>query len=170
MTLRSGEHAVIWADFRNDGSEAWTPHGIWLVAHGADDGQASALFMPEAWPAWDVAATLAQPVPPGEIGRFAFEIVGPEKAGAEIAERFQLQVPGGELIACPKAEITPTIRVLPAAAGAGGAGGAGGAPDDGARVVNGGCSQAPSEGGYPWSAAFGISLLGLALTRRTRRG
>jgi hypothetical protein len=164
--LRSGEHAVIWADFRNDGTEAWKQHGIWLSASGAEDGKASALFMPESWPAWNVAAVLDKPVLPGEIARFAFEVVGPAEA-AEIAERFQLQVPGGSLIACPKAEITPTIHVLPAASGAGGAGGA---PEETAKLGNGGCSQAPSSGGAPFGAALTAALIGLALSRRTRRG
>ncbi|APR87628.1 Type IV fimbrial biogenesis protein PilY1 [Minicystis rosea] len=162
QVLRSGEHATIWADFRNDGAEAWTHDGIWLVAHGAEDGGASVFFQPEVWPAWDVAAVVAQPVLPGEIGRFAFDIVAPTDVEGEVEETFQLQVSDGRRIGCPNAEITPKIRILPTP----GNGGEGGAPDDAATAkLASGCSQSPAGAG---SAGFGLAVA-LFMMARARR-
>ena len=161
QTLRSGEHALIWADFRNVGSEPWPRDGLWLVAHGGADGGASLLFTPESWPAWNVAAALDRPVLPGEIGRFAFAVVGPADAGMDIEERFQLEVPGADLISCPEAEITVRIHVLPALAGSGGAGGAADTdPADPAR-----CSAAPRPAGPGAGTWLALSLLGLGCAR-----
>lgn len=166
QTLPSGERGAIWAEFRNVGAKAWENHGIWLGAHGAGSSEASSMFTADSWPAWNVASQLDGPVLPGEIGRFAFDITAPDQPGVEITESFQLQVPGGDFIVCPTAEITPTIRVVPSTGGAGGAGGA--APVDTTTPVAavGSCSHAPSGDG---SAAFAGITLALAALLRSRR-
>lgn len=163
QTLRSGERASIWADFRNVGSEPWPRDGLWLVAHGGPEGGASALFDPQSWPAWNVPAVLEDPVSPGEIGRFVFEVVGPDEAGMEIEERFQLALPGSDLLSCPEADITTRIRVLPALSDAG----AGGARD--IESSTGGCAAAPTPPRGLSGALLGISTALLLLARRRRR-
>ena len=167
QALPAGEQAVVWADFRNIGTKPWPQNGLWLGALGAPDGGASALFSPaDTWPAWDVTAVLDTAVVPGDIGRFTFQVTAPATPGAVIAETFQLQVPGAGLIACPGAQITPSILVLPAASGAGGAGGAGGTASAGSAS---GCSQAPGGTGWAWGAEMTLALLLLARARRTGR-
>ena len=174
QALPRGERATIWADFRNDGAKPWDKDGVWLAAYGTADGDQSALYSAQTWPAWNVAATLQQKVMPGEIGRFAFEAIPSAKAGADIVESFQLKASSGVLIGCPSTEITTTIHVLPGAAGTGGAGGAGGmggmggAPGDAKVSTSIGCSQSPWSGGSAWGAALSMALLVLAQARRAR--
>jgi hypothetical protein len=169
--LTSGEHATIWADFLNSGAATWPKGGIWLGARGAvdaaaDAGPTSSQLASGTWPAWNVAAVLDHAVPPGEIGRFAFEVTAPDQPGAQIAETFQLQVPGGAFIACPTADINPTIRVWPS-----GGGGAGGAPSaaKASRSAPAGCSAAPSNQGYAGAALLSLALLSLSRARRGAR-
>jgi hypothetical protein len=169
QTLPSGERGSVWVEFRNVGAKAWPGNGIWLGARGAAGGEASVMFTADSWPAWNVASALKAPVLPGEIGRFTFDVTAPDQPGLEIAEKFQLEVPGGDFIVCPTAEITPKIHVLAAAAGVGGAGGAGpaSAPTPGAAV--GSCSHAPWSEGSTAGAGLTLALLSLARSRRTHR-
>jgi surface antigen len=163
--LGVGERAFIWADFRNDGAAVWAKDGVWLGAHGASEGQPSALFAADTWSAWNVPTVLDRPVAPGEIGRFAFEVTGPATPGAVIDEQFELRLPGGTFIHCPSTAIAAKIRIIPAANGAGGAGGAPAAASTGPGSP-GGCSQAPSSTGVAGAASLSLALLLLANRRR----
>ena len=165
QSLHGGERGQIWAEFRNAGAKTWTHHGIWLGARGAADGGASAMFTVGAWPAWNVASQLEGPVLPGEVARFTFDVTAPDQPGAEISETFQLQVPGGELIVCPTAEITPKIRVIAGAFGGGGAAPTATIP----RALQGGCSHAPWSDGSAAGAGLTLALALLARSRRTLR-
>jgi MYXO-CTERM domain-containing protein len=173
QTLQGGARGEIWAEFRNVGAKAWPGHGIWLGARGAASGGASALFMPGSWPAWNVASQLDKPVLPGEVARFSFDVTVPDQPGVDITEKFQLEVPGGDFIVCPTAEITPTIRVLSRAIGSGigiEGGGGGAAPAGTApHALAGGCSHAPSNDSSAAGAALTLALALLARSRRARR-
>ena len=170
QTLRSGEHASIWAEFRNDGTKPWAHGGVWLGARGAEGGGASALAAADAWPAWNVATVLDRPVLPGDTGRFTFEVVAPSRVGAEITESFQLQMPSGDFVGCPATRITPSIRILPGAAASDGEGGNVGVGGNSSAEALGGCSQSPaSSRGGAWGAALSsIALLALARRRRPK--
>jgi surface antigen len=161
QALRRGEHATVWAEFRNVGAKPWPAGGVWLGARGGPDGGASALFAPGAWPAWNVAASLDHGVLPGETARFAFDVTPAAACAEDVVETFQLQVPGAGFIGCPKTDLTPTIHILPAAPGAGGAG-------DGPVAHPGGCSQTPWSGGAAGGAGLSLALLILLRARRAR--
>jgi hypothetical protein len=170
QTLRAGETGTIWADFQNVGTAPWSKNGIWMGALGDPGGKSPLFSSTDTWPAWNVSAVLGTAVPPGDVGRFSFDVTAPAKPGV-VDETFQLQVPGGSFITCPAAEITPSIQILPSLAGAGGGAGSGGAaagaPDgDGSP---GGCSQAPSGTGWAWGAEITLALLLLARARRAVR-
>jgi surface antigen len=166
QALQSGEHAWVWADFRNDGAKPWGDGEVWLRVHGGEDGGASALYAMGAWPAWNVAAVLDGPTEPGETARFVFEIVAPKTPGASIAETFELEVPGQGPIACPSAEVSPVIHILPSGDGAGGAGGAGATPPAAETFSDGGCSETPGSGGFGLGAALALALLAASRARR----
>lgn len=171
QTLHAGELATVWADFRNVGAKTWPQEGVWVGAHGAAGGGQSALFVAGSWPSYDVTTVLGAPVLPGDIGRFTFEVMAPAMPGAQITESFQLQLPGGSFIACPTADFTPSILVLPAGGGAGGSGGAGGAAttESASVAAPSGCSQSPSGAGFTGGAGLALALLTLARARRARR-
>ena len=147
-----------------------------MGARGGPDGGVSAFFSPaNGWPAWNVTAVLGAPVAPGDVGRFVFDVTAPDTPGEVIAETFQLQTPDGELISCPNGEVEPSIFVLPGEPGAGGAGGAGGsrnadggAPSAASTGSSSGCSYAPTDGTWGWSAEMTFAFLGLARARRRR--
>lgn len=107
-TLKRGERASIWVEFRNEGSSVWTRENLWLSARAPQ----SQLYAAGSWPAFNVAAVLETPVQPGEVGRFAFDIVGAEDARGELTETFQLMRPEGLLVGCPQGEIAPLIRMM----------------------------------------------------------
>lgn len=113
-SLRAGARGEVWADLRNDGAKEWQKGELWLTALGAA-GESSRLSVPGDWPAWNVAAVLDQPVWPGDTARFTFPITAPDDPGAQVVESFQLAQAGGPAIACPRADIEVSLRVLPKA-------------------------------------------------------
>jgi hypothetical protein len=107
-TLVRGLRATIWAEFRNDGTTTWTHDNLWLAARE----DAYTLSTGE-WPAWNVAAQLEAPVPPGASGRFAFEIVaGEELTESDLRETFQLQQATGTWVGCPHADLTAQLHLV----------------------------------------------------------
>lgn len=110
--LAPSESATAWAEFENLGSATWRRGLVWLGSQAAAAGQASPLFDPDGWPAWNVAATLDEDVPPGERAFLAFSIRAPEAAGSEAADAFRLMGPGGVMLDCPSPEIALQTLVL----------------------------------------------------------
>ncbi|MBK7865466.1 MAG: CHAP domain-containing protein [Archangiaceae bacterium] len=105
-TMKLGEKATMWADFRNDGTQTWTRDNLWLSAF--DDTRLSA----PSWPAFNVAAVLEGPVAPGEVARFSFDVLASFDTTGELNETFTLKQPDGPAVACPQGEVTAVIRVL----------------------------------------------------------
>ncbi len=175
--LRSGEQAMVWADFRNDGKKAWEKGGLWLGSKTTMEGHSSSMLATETWPAWNVPAVLEEDVAPGEVGRFSFDVTGPDQAGMTIDETFQLEVPGGAFLACPSPDLSPSIQVMPALDRAGGAGGAGGGGGSGGSApvhddvkASAKCSVTSAtagEGGGLGLLAF-AAMAAVGLSRRRR--
>lgn len=100
-----------WADFRNVGSAAWKKGEIWLMAQGPEE-RASPFWAGDDWPAWDVASQLEADTPPGEVGRFAWQLRAPGKPGVLWAARFYLAGPDGKQIMCPSPDLQVSVRTL----------------------------------------------------------
>ena len=158
-TLKQGERAMMWVEFRNDGNTAWTTENLWLSSRALK----SDLYAPGSWPAFNIAAVLGNPVQPGEKGRFAFDLLAASDATGELTETFQLMRPEGPYVGCPSADITPTIRVLregeAAPAKDAGTEADVGVPGMNETMITPGCASAP-----------GLSVLvALAMLVRSRR-
>jgi hypothetical protein len=108
--LPRGEAVPVWADFRNVGTEAWPKGAVWLsLGDGGVD--ASRLYVPGTWAAWDTAAVAKQRVEPGEVGRFLFSIRTDSAPGTEVEEEFRLRAPDGVFVACPVASLHLRVKV-----------------------------------------------------------
>jgi MYXO-CTERM domain-containing protein len=148
-TLAVGEKASAWVDFRNVGKVTWSKGAVQLAAPETSETEPSPYFQLGSWVSWDVPASLDKDVAPGEVGRFSFDMTGPDAAGTVIKEAFQLRLPDGSLLGCPSPEITTSIEIVKgAAAGASGAGGAGGSATAGSSGTGqaGSASDAGSAG------------------------
>jgi uncharacterized protein (TIGR03382 family) len=110
--LVSGGRAAVWADFQNVGSEDWPKGSIWLRLVDSNEGT-SPLYDAQSWSAWDVAAVLGEAVEPGETGRFAFEILGPEEQSGTVYTSLVLSVPGGASLMCPTPSLHLKVMLLP---------------------------------------------------------
>ena len=193
--LLPGESAVVWAVFRNLGTDPWPAASTWLVA-GASGGAPSPLWDPEGWAAYDIAAQLHAPVLPGDAATLAFPVHMPGE-GEPSGTHFALTVTGAE-VPCPKAtfDLSPSWLDPPppgaskpdAASGAQWVDVPGadasedvavdveapplGEPEatDLQEVDTGaeadGCGASPAGGGPAWML---VALLGVAMTRTRRR-
>jgi hypothetical protein len=74
LVLQPGEQVEVWIDLQNTGGLPWEPGVTQLGTTDPRDG-ASALVQP-TWPSSNRAATVAAELLPGEVGRFAFTLVG----------------------------------------------------------------------------------------------
>ena len=183
-------------ELRNTGSETWTP-GRTMLGTTEPRDRASPLAGPD-WVSPSRAASVAAPVAPGEVGRFAFTVRAPMEAG-EYPQFFtlveegvawfaddggppddQLQVRVTVIAAAPTdggaSEVDAGVSVEPGDAGTGAsdAGGPGtpvadaGGADEMA-ALSGGCSARPLRAGRGALAALGLVLVGLAARTRRRR-
>jgi hypothetical protein len=109
--LAAGETGRAWVEFVNVGTETWKEGEIWLGAQAALDGSGSDLFVEASWPSWDVAAVLAQDVPPGGVGRFEYAMKAPETNDGRARESFILIDAAGDLMACPDVDVEVDIAV-----------------------------------------------------------
>ena len=147
--LPAGTSATIWVEFRNVGKKTWERGDVWLATRAAGDGVSA--FTSPAWPAFDLAGGLTQPVAPGEVGRIAFEITAPNTPGAQLTEKFQLEGAGRVAMICPDGELEISLLVL-------NADGTPGTPDAGSadagasslKMESRGCSAAPGLAGLGW--------------------
>lgn len=74
LVLQPGEQVEVWIDLQNTGGLSWEPGITLLGTTDPRDGE-SALAQP-TWPASHRAATVDVEVLPGDVGRFAFTLVG----------------------------------------------------------------------------------------------
>jgi MYXO-CTERM domain-containing protein len=107
--LAPGELGVGWVAFENVGAEPWRQGSVWLVSGAAASGEVSP-FHSDAWPAWDVAAVLAEDVQPHTVAYFALELLaGPEPGPA--ADQLRLLDPNGQPVMCPEASVDIELTV-----------------------------------------------------------
>ncbi|GMU60677.1 MAG: hypothetical protein AMXMBFR34_24400 [Myxococcaceae bacterium] len=160
----AGSKATLWVEFTNSGRKTWERGAVWLAARG--DGAGVSAFASDSWPAYDLPAGLANPVAPGEVGRFTFEITLPDTPGARLSETFQLEGPGRAAMRCPDGELSVSLLVLNADGSAPAALQAqGGEPPKGRVNVQGlGCT---STGRGP-TALLLLAALWLLRARRAR--
>lgn len=155
--LAAGAKATLWVEFRNVGRSTWERGAVWLATRPADGG-VSAFSSPD-WPAFDLAGGLTQPVAPGEVGRFVFEVTAPTTPGAQLHEKFLLEGAGRVPMICPDGEFELSMLVL-------GADGRPAAADAGSTTSNSSTVELESRG---CSAAPGLGGLWLLLALRRRR-
>jgi hypothetical protein len=87
--LAAGETAELWVDFRNVGSETWTPDRTRLGTTAPRDRE-SPLYGGD-WLSPSRPAAVEKETRPGEIGRFSFRVTAPETAqGLGFQESFAL--------------------------------------------------------------------------------
>ncbi|HQF23772.1 MAG TPA: hypothetical protein PL065_09950 [Polyangiaceae bacterium] len=108
VVMHHGEQATVWAAFRNDGSKRWNKNEIWLGATTVD--AEAALYDPESWAAYDIAALLDTDVEPGQVGVLTWSIRAPEK-GQSSQQTFRLMDPSGSWLRCPSPELQVTVRL-----------------------------------------------------------
>ncbi len=113
--LEEGSRSPVWVEFLNTGTQTWDSDELWLVALQTLEGSPSSFYAEGSWPAWDVAALPAGDTPPGETGRFEFDIEAPAASAGEIEERFGLARVGGDALRCPAPEAALSIAITPAA-------------------------------------------------------
>jgi hypothetical protein len=162
QTLRAGEHASGWAMFRNEGLKTWDRGSLWLVAARTWAQQPSALHDPQRWPAWDVLATLPEPVAPGQLATFSFGLLANAEAG-QLTETFHLVDRDGDPLRCPAVTFEASILIRAEALPAPGP--ATEQPETKAASTCG-CS---SVGRGPGASALLWPLLGLFAMRARRR-
>ena len=109
QALEAGSAGSAWATFRNVGRLPWDASDVWLVPASVESGTASALMDRGNWPAFDVAAVLAEDVAPGEVGTFTWTIRPDVDARGRIDERFVLAMAGGDSLRCPQPQVDVTV-------------------------------------------------------------
>ncbi len=137
-----GQSSTLWIDLENTGGLTWQPDETYLAPTAPRDTE-SPLY-DASWPTPIRAATLTEPVAPGEIGRFTFEVRAPDET--EIEQAFGLVHEGVTWFADAPwgggpVDDVAIVRVVgveappdpptdpPAADGTGGSGGSGDVPD-----------------------------------------
>jgi GH25 family lysozyme M1 (1,4-beta-N-acetylmuramidase) len=73
VTVHVGETATGWVKLTNTGSQSWEPGTVWLAPIPRDQDS------PYASPSWQSPtriSTVAQEVPPGQVGQFELDITG----------------------------------------------------------------------------------------------
>ncbi len=176
--LKPGERGKAWGQFRNVGTQPWPAEEVWLAAVNLNE-EASPLYTPGGWPAWNVPATLQDEIQPGETGVLEFEICAPESLGPLPDVRFRLLAPDGTPINCPSPELNVSLEIMGATLVASDAGsvlsdsiseplhslGAGHDPEE---PSPGGCGTGPAAAPIG-GAAFALLLLCAALRRKLSR-
>ncbi|MBW2522834.1 MAG: peptidoglycan DD-metalloendopeptidase family protein [Deltaproteobacteria bacterium] len=163
--LGVGERGLAWAVFLNEGSMAWPERSMWLESTTARSGERSDLWNP-TWPAWDVAAVVADRVEPGERATLRWTVRAPEERG-RLSEQFRLTTDDRLDIMCPEPRVELSLRVglLPS--------GETGEASSKPRLLasRGGCRFTPPSSGHPRGmpliAVLGAS--GIVLRRRKRQ-
>ncbi|MBI5533402.1 MAG: hypothetical protein HY898_11850 [Deltaproteobacteria bacterium] len=162
MSLLPGETGSAWAGFINRGTSAWKRDDVWLTTETAAKGKPSPLYDSTTWAAWDVAATLANDVLPGEIAYFRWDVRMPDDATKAVSDTFVLKVPSSGLIRCPVPDVALNVRMH-----SDGEDNAGAQP--GEAQANGGCSASTSTPlGSAWFAMAGLAV-GMIMRRTNRR-
>ncbi|MBZ0237251.1 MAG: SpoIID/LytB domain-containing protein, partial [Deltaproteobacteria bacterium] len=113
-TLTSGEEMVVWLEYGNDGTRAWTRDEVFVGTTGPRDRE-SAFFKAENWvsPSRPTAVDQAT-VGPGEVGRFTWAMVAPEVSEeTTFTESFALVNAAGEWFGPGDDAVTWTITVVP---------------------------------------------------------
>jgi MYXO-CTERM domain-containing protein len=157
--LLAGQTATVWVEFKNTGTETWTPEATFLGTADPHD-RASGLAAPD-WVAQNRASGVDAPTKPGEIGRFTFTVRGPAVAQATaLTEQFEL-VEEGKAWFGPAATYTIDVEVEPSN------GDSDGETGDPTATPGGGCDvgghAAPTTG-----LAGALALVALSLLRRRR--
>ena len=67
-----GQTQTLWIDLENTGGLTWQPGETFLAP--TDPRDAESVLYDASWPTPTRAATVSEPVPPGAIGRFAFDV------------------------------------------------------------------------------------------------
>jgi len=80
-TVTVGEPAEVWIELRNTGGLTWQPGATFLGTADPRDGE-SPLY-DASWIGPNRAATVAAPVAPGEVGRFAFRVLASANGDAQ---------------------------------------------------------------------------------------
>ncbi len=76
-TLRSGDEMVVYLEYGNAGSAAWTRDQVFVGTTGPRD-RASPFFKAENWPSPSRPTAVDQATEPGQVGRFTWAMVAPE--------------------------------------------------------------------------------------------
>jgi hypothetical protein len=160
MVLAPGEAAMAWAVFTNVGRDAWPAGQVWLTSAAAAAGAASPL-RGEAWPAWDVAAVVADDVPPGAQARVAYEVRAPLDPRDLAHDELVLRAPDGAAMRCPSPGITLDLSVEPSLARA--------TATEPAIAAASGCAVAAGGRGAAAPFAATLALAAIALRRRRPR-
>jgi MYXO-CTERM domain-containing protein len=163
MYLLPGESGVAWAGFLNRGTTTWKRGGVWLTTDSAAEGKASPLYDQDTWPAWNVAATLENDVPPGGTAHFNWTVRMPDDAEGTVADLFVLTIPPDQPIRCPVSDVALIVHAGAGPAGGGAVGNQ--APASSGSGASGSCSATSSSAPAPW---FAFALAALALLRRRR--
>ena len=108
--LGPGEVATVWAAFRNEGTATWQKGEIWLSADLEPGEAGSAVYDPESWPAYDVAAVLDVDVAPGELARFAWAVRAPSAEVGTATQKFRIMDPDGSWLRCPSPGVDVMVR------------------------------------------------------------
>ena len=163
----------IWIELENTGGLTWEPGAVFLATTEPREGDS--LLADDSWPATGRAATVGAPVPPGEVGRFEFNLRAAE--AGDYQQTFGLVAADGTWFADGPwgggpADGALVVRVKATAGGGGGGGGGGSGdagidsdPDDERNLV-GGCRAAPRGG----AAGAWLLLFALVALRRRNAG
>ena len=149
--LPPGARATVVVEVRNTGMETWLPGATFLGTSDPLDRE-SALYDPASWVSPSRAATVEAETPPGEVGRFAFDVIAPDTQEATLRESFRLVEEGVSWFG----PMSIDLEILVSSSAP--------EPDDSASLA-GGCSA----GGGTGSAPAALLLLAAAIALRRRR-
>jgi len=163
-----GEPADLWIELENTGGMTWQPGEVFLATTSPREGESA--IADDSWPAPGRAATVAEPVPPGAVGRFDFKVR--VDAEGDYQQAFGLVAEDGSWFADAPwgggpADDALVVQIHAAPGGGpvgGGDAGTGSEPDDDGNLA-GGCRAAAGGEGAAW-----LLLLALAALRRNGRG
>jgi hypothetical protein len=114
-SMAPGQVVQLWVGFKNVGTKAWPAGKVWLSSRSASQGQGSALYARDYWPAWDVAAVIDHEVAAGSSAFLAFWVQASDQAQGQVHDEFRLVAPDGIPMACPSPSIDVTALLSQAA-------------------------------------------------------
>jgi hypothetical protein len=158
--MTSGEEAVVWIEYKNEGTSGWSVADT-RVGTSSPRDRKSAFFAPQNWLSESRTTGADHAYAPGETGRFSFVMRAPvvDKDTA-FTEHFQIVQEG---VAWFGDEVSFDVVVHPTSVGA-----QPGEPHmdpigetqpPAAMTSGGGCDVAPHGGVTPWMLLFGALLL-----------